>query len=578
MEILSKDALKDLFKTGKVPTEQNFADFINAYIGTVNGMTPNAEGNVEVPIAYQLVPMFNPSTPPSAFKAGTSVLVFNYDPEGHPEWAEILGPDIQAGQQFVLTQAYPDEGVYIQQVDTYRNGILNFNLTRVNVEGSDSEWVPFINSRSVISVNGRIAGENGNVDIDIAALGGLTAEEIRQEIQDARVNGVNLDGGANSVEDLPDATSNLNKVYLVDGEIYVSDGTTWNNNGSIRGPQGEPGLNGRDGQDGERGPQGEIGPQGNQGIQGEPGEQGMQGPQGISGIQGPQGEQGQRGAKGDRGQGFEISGRFASVQNAETALVSEEGLIFYIIQSNDEEENGKVYLWDSNEQMSIFQFKSTGIKGDKGDEGPMGMTGPQGMQGPQGERGIAGPQGIPGPQGVRGEKGDTGPMPELVNATTTTKGVVQVGSGLNVNDGIVSTSQKEYLSVIRSADQAVTSVGQVLQFNSVLAGNIDYSTSNYSFLLKAGKVYKVTVSPSFNFGGDTRFISYRVTDTNGTSIGPTGVCTALTSTIREAGGSSIDTILAPTSDTRYQVRCRGITVQSTATLRGGYGGLTVTEI
>jgi len=69
-----------------------------------------------------------------------------------------------------------------------------------------------------------------------------------------------------------------------------------------QGLQGEKGDKGDTGATGAQGPQGEQGPQG---IQGERGPQGIQGVQGETGPQGPQGEMGPQGVKGDRGpQGY----------------------------------------------------------------------------------------------------------------------------------------------------------------------------------------------------------------------------------------------------------------------------------
>ena len=76
-------------------------------------------------------------------------------------------------------------------------------------------------------------------------------------------------------------TGSLGDSYMVSGNLYVWNGTTWEDVGTIQGPQG---------------------PQGIQGEQGEPGPQGEQGPQGIQGIQGVQGEQGIQGLKGDNGE------------------------------------------------------------------------------------------------------------------------------------------------------------------------------------------------------------------------------------------------------------------------------------
>lgn len=65
--------------------------------------------------------------------------------------------------------------------------------------------------------------------------------------------GVTIIGSLPSEDDLP-PTGNMGDAYLIDGYLYVWNGSTWENVGKIQGPQGEPG------------------PQGEQGIQGPPGQ------------------------------------------------------------------------------------------------------------------------------------------------------------------------------------------------------------------------------------------------------------------------------------------------------------------
>ena len=117
-----------------------------------------------------------------------------------------------------------------------------------------------------------------------------------------------------------------------------------------------------------------------------------------------------------------------------------------------------------------------GDKGEKGDKGDTGEAGPQGPQGPAGADGATGPQ---GPQGPQGPKGDTPPLTsslastatdvalsakagndlkKLVDAaknaadaaqadvdsiplaTTTTAGLVKVGTNISVSGGTISVA------------------------------------------------------------------------------------------------------------------------------------------
>ena len=87
-------------------------------------------------------------------------------------------------------------------------------------------------------------------------------------------------------------TGSLGDAYMVAGDLYVWNGSAWENVGQIQGPQGPQGPQGATGPTGPQGPQGETG---------ETGATGPQGPQGVAGPQGPQGEQGPQGATGATG-------------------------------------------------------------------------------------------------------------------------------------------------------------------------------------------------------------------------------------------------------------------------------------
>ena len=93
---------------------------------------------------------------------------------------------------------------------------------------------------------------------------------------------VTILGALDSPDDLPSSGSNGDG-YIINGDLYVWDGTQWNNVGAIQGPQGPQG------EPGDTGPQGEIGPAGPDGPKGDTGDQG---PQGIEGPQGPTGNTG----------------------------------------------------------------------------------------------------------------------------------------------------------------------------------------------------------------------------------------------------------------------------------------------
>ena len=76
---------------------------------------------------------------------------------------------------------------------------------------------------------------------------------------------VTIKGSKESEEELPKENNLSGDGYIINGRLFVWDGSSWNNVGEIKGPQGEVGPQGA------QGAQGEVGPQGAQGAQGEKG-------------------------------------------------------------------------------------------------------------------------------------------------------------------------------------------------------------------------------------------------------------------------------------------------------------------
>lgn len=154
------------------------------------------------------------------------------------------------------------------------------------------------------------------------------------------------------------------------------------------------------------------GVKGEQGIRGATGEQGIQGIQGPRGEQGPQGEKGEQGEKGKDGQNLMIARTFPTVESMNANVGTREGEIAVITSEVEDEDNSKMYVWNSHRWTFITDL--SGAKGIKGDQGPQGIQGPQGERGPQGEQGIQGPQGVQGIQGPEGVPGRTPTDEELI--------------------------------------------------------------------------------------------------------------------------------------------------------------------
>ena len=232
---------------------------------------------------------------------------------------------------------------------------------------------------------------------------------------------------AAAVEEVGDAYVDTNGHLMVCTSI---DPLTFDDAGDIRGPQGEQGPKGAKGDMGyvrafvpnaaavTAVGQGYVDANGHLQvcISLEPsatfedagsikGPQGEQGIQGIQGPQGTQGVQGEQGPKGETGEGFSIYRTYASIaaMEADAANVPE-GKFVMISSTVADPDNAKLYV----KGASTFSFV-TDMSGAQGIQGPQGE---QGIQGPQGEQGATGATGPQGPQGPKGEDGADGTVVE----------------------------------------------------------------------------------------------------------------------------------------------------------------------
>lgn len=224
------------------------------------------------------------------------------------------------------------------------------------------------------------------------------------------------------------------------------------------------------------GPRGEQGPPGEKG---DPGERGERGLPGIMGPEGPRGERGERGLLGERGERGEVGGaiRVRGTVADETALVDLNPPVGgWKIGDAYWTNEGRIYIWTDNSNIvsETGWFRGPVLKGANGLNGTDGQDGRDGkyinIRGNMetesslpgnGEPGDAywvgtrlyfwtdsddavaepgwfiGPQ-LQGQQGLRGLQGEKGSDAVIQDATTSQKGVVQVGNGLIVQDGILS--------------------------------------------------------------------------------------------------------------------------------------------
>lgn len=160
---------------------------------------------------------------------------------------------------------------------------------------------------------------------------------------------INFKGAVNTVGDLPSSGNVRNDAYVVlsNGDLYVWDGTEWDDVGPIVGPTGP------------QGPTGVAGPTGANGATGPTGIQGTTGPTGVMGPTGTQGPVGYDGATGMTG------------LQGSTGPTGTQGPVGY---------DG-----------------ATGMTGVRGSTGPTGLQGPVGYDGATGMTGL---QGVTGPTGL----------------------------------------------------------------------------------------------------------------------------------------------------------------------------------
>lgn len=278
-------------------------------------------------------------------------------------------------------------GISITAVSIDTNG----NLT-ITFSDGDSE-----NVGNIIGPQGVPGPKGDKGDVGPQGPQGLQGPQGEKGEQGNDGTSLNVLGTKESEADLP-LSAEKNDAYLIDGEMWVFDGTNWNNAGKIQGPQGPVG------------PQGPKGDQGPQGVKGDPGEKGEQGVQGPKGDTGPQGEQGSVGPKGEQG---DTGARGITF----TPVVDSEGNISW---SND---------------GGLENPQTVNITGPQGDTGAKGDTGPQGGKGTtfvpsvdtDGNISWSNTDGIANPEtvNIKGPKGDKGSDATVPIATIGTLGKVK---------------------------------------------------------------------------------------------------------------------------------------------------------
>lgn len=215
----------------------------------------------------------------------------------------------------------------------------------------------------------------------------------------AQGTSINFVGTVATVGDLPGTGNNVNDAYVVDadGNLYIWNGSVWEDAGAIQGPTGPTGPTGSQGIQGQTGP---TGPTGADGVTGPTGPQGNVGDAGPTGPTGPTGADGATGPTGDNATPVNLLGTVATVGDLPGSGNSTNDA--YVVEADDE-----MYVWDGAAWNSVGPIQGpTGATGATGPTGPSdGPTGPVGPTGPTGAQGEVGPTGEAGPTGPTGAIG-----------------------------------------------------------------------------------------------------------------------------------------------------------------------------
>lgn len=234
-------------------------------------------------------------------------------------------------------------------------------------------------------------------------------------------------------------------------------------------------MRGLKGEKGDRGLQGLKGDQGIQGLKGDKGEKGDRGdsgPRGIQGLQGTNGLDGSKGDKGDKGDAGVIRIRGTVSNESQLPLNGQLGDAYWL----EEGQNYRLYIWTDDPNLVTVAGWYRGVN-------------------------LKGTQGVQGTRGERGEKGDKGDTPVIQDATTTSKGVVQVGSGLLVNNGVISLDKNNVINNVASLNGTVSDYPEGL---TVFRVPVDQNNALYVDLVNL--MNSLTVTELTPASGYARFV------------------------------------------------------------------------
>ena len=346
----------------------------------------------------------------------------------------------------------------------------------------------------------------------------------------AQGQGLVIKGSLANSSLLPTSGNQPGDAYLIAGNLWVWNGSSWQNTGSVQGPTGPQGTQGFTGATGVQGPTGAPGTNGANGAVGSTGAQGYTGPTGPQGLTGPTGPQGDKGDTGNPGPVGDM-GPTGPAGTSVTILGTLESEAELPVSGNTNGDgyliDGELWVWSGTQWTNVGNIAgptgatgagATGATGPSGpsvyvsattppaptgatdtmlwfdtdDEtaitlppGPTGATGAQGPTGPTSTvPGPTGPQGPQGPAGATGAVGATGPAG---------------ASNWGQISGVVSnqTDLVEYI-----AENAPTPISVTVTTANNAAAKVGY-TADGTYVPAAGDVIEVNFVNGSNVSNPT---------------------------------------------------------------------------
>ena len=209
------------------------------------------------------------------------------------EWIEIgpvkgdTGPKGDTGDIGIGTVIKGHYDNYLEFIAVHPSGSLGDAYI---VDGSYYYWNEngWANAGSVKGDTGPQGDKGDKGDTGDTGATGDTGPAGAKGDTGATGTGITIKGSYNTYEELiaEHPTGNDGNSYLVNGSLYVWNGTAWENVGNIKGEKGDTGSQGVKGDTGERGPQGVKGDTGATGATGATGSKGEKGDKGDTGATG----------------------------------------------------------------------------------------------------------------------------------------------------------------------------------------------------------------------------------------------------------------------------------------------------